>query len=236
MSILGGAVGGMPRIGSLKATSPRIIFRDGQVMWELSGGKVIDGSKSRDPDNVSAEYVLRPGLVMGKITSSGKYAPSILGTLNAAYTAGGTTLTVLARVVTEILRRIGSSGTLTIVGPPTAAGVVNRETVTFSAAAGTSITITALINSYVAGSYIMGADGSQAPVTLIPEKNAGTGMVVVDSDLTTNLDTPFDWFPIGGVIISANIINYPSDASLKTWLKTQLSTIPGGKFAFDDTW
>ena len=233
---LPGYVPGMPRIGSVRATSPRIIFRDDGVLWALSGGKVIDGSKSRDPDNTGQVGVLRPGLLMGKITSSGKYAPSIIGKSNAAYAAGATTLTLTSQAVTEISRRIGSSGTFKIVGPPAASGVVAEETVTFSALpSSTTATITALANSYISGALIRPTDGSEAPLSLISEFfNAQTGVPIFDVDGTTELDVPFEWFPIGGVLISANIINYPSDSSLKNWVRYQLSSIPGGKFVFDD--
>jgi hypothetical protein len=233
---LPGYVGGMPRIGALRQTSPKIIFLDGQVEWGLAGGKVIIGSKSRDPDNTGNIDVLRPGLLMGKQTSGGKYAPSVIGVLGIAYVAGGTTLTVGAQVCTEIIRRVGATGTLKITGPPTANGTIARETVTYSAVGATTITVTALANSYVAGSLIGANDGTADPLTLIPEINAGTGLKVTDNDDVSNLDQPFAWFPIGGVIIAANIINYGTDSSIQNFIKTTLSTLATGKFCFDDTY
>lgn len=234
---LPGYVGGMPRIGSLRQTAPRIIFLDGQVTWGLAGGRVIDGSKSRDPDNTGNLSVLRTGLLMGKITSSGKYAPSVIGKSNAAYAAGATSLTLTAQAAVEIARRISAtSGTFKIVGPPLASGVVAIETVTYSAINQLTgvATITALANSYISASLILPNDGSEAPLSIIPEDHAGTGLKVTDVDDSTNLDTPFAHFPIGGVLIAAGIINYPADSSLKNWLRYQLSSIPGGKFVFDD--
>ncbi|MDE2097152.1 MAG: hypothetical protein KGL39_07890 [Patescibacteria group bacterium] len=337
-----GYVTGLPRIGQLYKSTPRIVFRES--LWEyLAQGKIIDGGNSRDPSNPSYPNVLQPGLLMGKITSSGLYGASVFGLSTAALSSTGTTLTVAAAAAVEINRRIGGSGTLTLTGPPVAAGVVRQLTATYSAVNTTSgaITITALgvnevqtlnfanspagtftltildlngveqetapitysstaatlvtniqnaINTvigagplitvagtavtaitltfngtgyaalpqalvqvgsneltagtvsvarttagasgaFVSGSMVGPTDGSQNPLTLVPD---GYGINVLDSDQVTQLNQPFERFPIAGVILTANVINYPSDASLKAWLKQQLSTVSGGKFVFDD--
>lgn len=223
-------VNGLPGVSAVRTATPRIIFKGGIVEEYLPGGKIINGTKSRDPDNVGDENVLRCGLVMGKITATGKYAPSILGRTNLAYTAGGTTLTVQARLVTELVRRIGSSGTFKIFGPPTAAGVVASETVTYSAASGTTVTITALANSYVVQSLIMPTDGSEVPLTFIHQPY---GVNVFDPS-GTQADQPFEQVPIRATVLTANIINYPADASLKAWLRGQMSGQGAAKFVFDD--
>jgi len=231
---LPGYVPGLPRIGSRVNATHRIVFRDGQFDTALSGGKVVKGSVSRDPDNTGDIDVLRAGLLMGKRTSGGLYAPSIIGLLNSAYAAGGVTLTLTSQAVTEISRRIGSSGTFRIVGPPAAAGVMAEETVTFSALpTSTTVTITALAGSYLSGSYIMPNDGSEDVLSLIPD---GYGIKVTDTDGSTNLDVPFPVIPVGGILITANIVNYPSDASLKAWLKSEMSRHGTGKWVFDDSY
>jgi hypothetical protein len=336
-----GYVTGLPRVGQLYKSVPKMVFREG--LWEyLAQGKIIDGSNARDPSNASYPNVLQPGLLMGKITSSGLYGASAFGLSTAALTATATTLATSAAIATEINRRIGGSGNLTLTGPPTAAGVVKQLTVAFSAVntstgnititqtgvnevqtldfantpAGTfTLTIidknglaqttapitysgtiaTLLANIQAATDAVLGAnaivwtgtvvtavagtfsgtgyadlpqalvqvgsneltagtvsvtrttaavdgrfvtlsmigatDGSQNPLTLIPD---GYGINVLDSDQVTQINQPFARFPIAGVILTANCINYPSDASLKAWLKQQLSTVSGGKFIFDD--
>jgi len=242
---LPGFVDGLPRIGAVRQTSPRIIFYDGSVEWALAGGKIISGGPSRDPDNTGLTNVLRPGLLMGKISSVinglgtvGQYAPSIIGKTGGAYTAGGTSLTLTTQAAAELLRRVGSTGSFTLVGPPTSGGVVSVVTVTYSAINTGSgvVTITALAANYISGSLVMPTDGSQNPLTFISEFfNAGTGINVFDSDDVTAIDQPFEWFPIGAVVYAANFINYPSDASLKSWLKSELNQpVNGCTFKFDD--
>ena len=58
---------------------------------------------------------------MGKVTAAGsyqgQYAPSILGLLAQGYGGATTTLYVAAATAAEIVRRIGSTGTLNLTGP-----------------------------------------------------------------------------------------------------------------------
>ena len=227
-------VGGTPGIKTERSAAPRKILAttDGAIL--LPGGKVVDGSESRDPLNTGDVDVLRAGLVMGKITSSSKYAPSILGALSQAYDKDGslnTTMTVSTATATEIVRRIGTSGTFKVTGPPTASGTVATETVTFSninTATG-AVTITTASNDFIAGSFVQPTDGSETPLGLIGD---GYGIKVTDAD-GNDIDVPLPNLLIAGVIDASQIINYPSDSSLKTWLKTtQLSAV--GLFCFDD--
>lgn len=227
---------GIPGLRSRQSATHGIIFRQG-LEYDLAGGKLIDGVNSRDPAN-NPIYTLRPGLLMGKITATGLYAPSVIGVTTGAYTSGGTTLTVSLAQATEIVRRVGSSGTGTLnaIGPPSANGTVAVTAVTYSAVDPTTgnITVTSLGVNKVAGTFITAADGSQSPLTIIPD---GYGYRVVDVDGITNLTVPFDQFPIAGVILSSLLLPvYPSDTSLQAWIKTALSTSSGGKFIFDDTY
>lgn len=238
-------VGGLPGYGAVLQTSPKIVFLDGKVLWGLAGGKIISGGPSRDPGNTGNIDVLRPGVLMGKLSSVvnslgtvGRYAPSIIGPTTASYTAGGTSLTVGVATATEIVRRCGATGTFNLTGPPAAAGVVVTQLVTYSAVdLGTGvITITALGANAISGSLVQPTDGSEDMLTLISEFfSAGTGVKVTDA-AGASQDQPFDFFPIGGVLVAANLINYPSDASLIDWVHSSLSSIPGGKFAFTDVY
>jgi hypothetical protein len=132
----------MPQLTAESLARHRHLGGNGYFDW-LPGGGVIDGTKTRDVFNTTDVTRPQPGLLMGKVTSGGKWAPSVIGVTGAAY-ASGTSLTISAATTTEILRRIGASGTFKIVGPPAASGVARSTTVTYSGASGTTATITAL--------------------------------------------------------------------------------------------
>lgn len=227
---------GLPGLSSVITSTPRIVFKGGVFDYMcLPQGKLIDGSKARDSGNTGNLNVLRAGLLLGKITSGGLYAPTILGVTSGSYTSGGTTLTVSAAQAVEIARRVGTSGTGTLkaIGPPTAAGTVASTSVTFSAINTTSgaITVTSLGVDKIAGTFITAADGSETPIVLIPDTH---GILVTTPDGGTNLTVPFPQFPIAGTIISSQIINWPTDTSIQAWIRTNLSTASAGKFVFDD--
>jgi hypothetical protein len=229
-------IGGLPRISSRANVNPREIFLGGPTRF-LPGGRQIAGGCSRDPGNSDEIYTLRCGVLMGMITSvvnslgtTGQFAPSILGVTTNAEAAGSTSIEAAAAVVTELARRCGSTGTFTLVGPPTAAGVVNRETVTYSGASGTTITVTATTNAFVAGSLIMPTDGSENPISLISDQ---WGVRVVDPLTLASQDQSWPHVPLDGTIDASQVVNWPSDASLKAWLVGQMNTQGYGHFVFD---
>lgn len=135
---------GIPGISSLVTAGSREVWAGDDRQYK-PGVHTIDGALSRDTGNTGNLDFLRAGLLMGKVTSGGKYAPSILGLTGTAY-ASGTTLNVAAATAVEIARRIGTSGTFKVTGPPSAAGTVRTATVTFSAVNTSTgdVTITAL--------------------------------------------------------------------------------------------
>lgn len=214
----------------------RNIRRSQQGAKYLGQGRVIAGSVSRDPANTAYVDTLQPGMVMGKVTATEKYAPSIIGLTTVAYTSGGTSLTVAAATATEIVRRIGTSGTFTIVGAPTATGTIATATVTFSAVNTTTgvITITNIGADYVLGSFVMPTDGSQTPLVFIDD---GTGYKVTDF-LGNNVDVEFPLALVGGEIDTSQIINLPPSANTTqlAWLKGQLNSTSGSGFVFDDAY
>ena len=174
----------MPGIGTTIVAVYKPIWKGRGGVQYLPGGGTIDGTNARDPantfssgnvPNAQASYanVLEPGLLMGKITASGFYGASVLGLTSAALTTVATTLSVSAAVAAEIVRRIGSSGTLTLVGPPTAGGTVASQTVTFSAVNTSTgaITITATGTAFVTASLVMPTDGSQTIKTFVDEED-----------------------------------------------------------------
>lgn len=332
---------GRPGIGPTRTAQRKFVSRDGVLMF-FAGGKIIDGTKSRDSSNTDDTKHLQPGLLLGKVSASGKYAPSIMGVLDEAY-ASGTTLVMTVAGATELARRVGSTGTFKLTGPPVASGTVRTQTVTFSAVdtATGDVTITALpvaavwtltpisgtdggtfklkvtlpdgtsattaaitfsatgatfqasidaaiealsnlpdnaatvastdttgvsvmtfiaslgavqvevvedrltdgsvflgeaqlVNTtagvdgrFVAGSFVGPTDGSETPLTFIGD---GYGLVIPE----VAADIEFPMVPIGGVIDVDQLINWPSDSSLKTWVRDSLSTLPGGKWTFSD--
>lgn len=228
-------VPGLPGMRAPRTASHRRVLRQGDYTF-LAGGKTIAGGCSRDTGNTSYVDRLRAGLLMGLISSVvnslgtvGHYAPSILGVTTNAEAVGSTSIEAAAAVITELVRRCGASGTFTLVGPPSAAGVVASETVTYSAASGTTITVTAIVNAYIAGSYIMPTDGSQTPLTFIPD---GYELKTTDLDgASVNVDFP--QVPVSGVVDASQLINWPSDASLRSWVINRLNDAPAGKFVFD---
>lgn len=227
---------GLPGLRAAIDATPRNVFM--HPGWEilLPGGRVIDGLQSRDPGNTGAVNVLRAGLLMGKITTSNKYAPAFVGVTSGAYTSGGTSLTVSAAAAVELDRLVGQSGTaeLVAIGPPTANGTVATTDITHSAINTTSgaITVTSLGVDKVAGTFIAVKDGRQTPITMIGDRLNAWGLRVTDTT-DTGIDVEFAELPISGLVITANLLPaWPSDTSLQDWIFTGLNT--NGKFIRDD--
>ncbi len=216
---------GQPGFGTERTTTPRRVIRNHGVF--LGGGLVIDGSLSRDTDNTGNLDVLRAGNLLGKITASGLFAPSILGTLSVAHTSNSaTSMTLTAAAATELSRRIGSSGTFKLTGPPTANGTVATATITYSAVNTTTgvVTISTESTDFVAGSFVQPTDGSEDPLVLIPDTN---GIKVTDED-AASIDVPLATPLIGGVIDSSQLVHWPSDTGLQDWIQWKLN---GGALA-----
>lgn len=221
---------GPPGIRAAYEAVHRRVMRGDPDHW-LPGGAVLDGSKARDAGNTNDVDVLRAGLLLGKLTSGGKLAPSILGVTTGAYTSGGTTLAVSAATAVEIARRVGTSGTGTLyaIGPPSAAGTVAATAVTFSAVNTSTgdITVTSLGVNKIAGTFITAADGSENPLTFIWD---GTGVKVTDFDGTSQ-DVQLGKVPVGGTVIAEALVNWPSDTSLQAWIRDKLRA--NGNFVLD---
>lgn len=218
-----------PGAGTEYTGDYRNVFLDGKVDY-FPGGGVIDGPKSRNPFG-SYIYLLQAGLLMGKVTATGQYAPSVIGVTQAAYTSGGTSLTLTAAAATELVRRVGSTGNITVTGSPTASGTVASTTVAYSAVNTTTgvVTIADIGANRVAGSFVCDTDGSQTPVTVIPD-----GLGVNIEDYTTAVDVNFPKIPIRGTIDVTQLLPWPSNTntSLQAYVKTSLNTT--GRFVFSN--
>lgn len=199
----------------------------------LAQGRIIDGTLSRDPGNSPNVGSLRAGLLMGRVTATFKWAPAVIGPLTAPALAGAVSLTVDATTVTELVRRLGSSGTLTLTGPPIANHTAISETVTYSAASGTTITTTATVNAFVSGAFIGPVDGSQVPLSFIDDWDYP--LLVVDQTGVSISNVDYPRVPVSGIINSLQILPvWPTDTGLQNWIKANLNGLDGGQYVFSD--
>ena len=220
------------------SASPREVFLSNRQFAQFVAGPItIDGTLSGNPLNAPYDWLLFAGTAMGRVTASGKYAPSIIGATTVAYAhvgGGNTSITTDVNTAKEIVRRIGTSGTFKLTGPPAAAGTVATQTVTFSAinTATGVVTITAIGADAISGSFIQPADGSETVVSLLCD---AYGKKVTDQLNSTRVDVfEAQLLAAGGTLNVGSIVNYPTDASLKTWFKTALkATCPGVNFSDD---
>lgn len=224
---------GGPGITTMGSAEPRNIFMnngDGALFWP--GGGILDGSEARDVGNGDNTNVLRAGVILGKVTASDRLAPSIIGLLAAAHDTSEdtTTLTLTADQVTEIQRRIGASGKLNLIGPPTADGTVVTEEVTYSAvASSTTLTIEATDADFAAGSIIAPNDGSETPLCVLADEY---GVRVTDAN-GTDVDPYARRLAVAGILNTAKLVDWPTEASTLAWLKSQLQD-DGRAFVFSD--
>lgn len=219
-----------PGVATVREFAYRTVFLGEAKFYE--GGLIVDGSLSRDPGQGSPDTdKLRAGMLMGRVTASNKYAPSVIDVSTVAYTSGGTELTISVQGAIYLVSRVGSSGTFSLVGPPTAGGTVATATVTYSAVdVGTGvITVADIGANYVAGSLVMPEDGSEVPKYV---RWNGTPLKVTDID-ALDIDVEEDKPAIGGTVKSDALIPWPSDTSLQTYIRDLLNGV-AGTFIFDD--
>lgn len=226
---------GKPGIVGNYDSQPREVFYSGREFAQFWAPPVtIDGTNSSNPLNAPYVWLLWAGMPMGRITATGKYANSILGLTGAAAASGATSVTTDVNTAAEIVRRIGATGTFKLTGPPTAGGTVAVQVVTYSAVNTSTgvITCTALSAAAVSGSLIQPTDGSENIITLLCETD---GLQIVDQTYTNRVDVFCGTLLAGGGTINTGmIVNYPSDPSLETYVKSSIrATCPGVTFLDD---
>jgi hypothetical protein len=247
----------MPGVGSSTLSLNRAVWLGRAGVQYLPGGGSIDGNNARDPSNTLGLWeagqslpqgagrttagampgTLQAGLLMAK-ADTGLYAASVLGLTTAGFNASGLSLTVAAATAAEIARRIGATGTINLIGPPTAntgnSAQVAIQALAYSAIDTTSGVLTISTGNAaaaVAGSIVAANDGSQVPTTFIDELD---GIRVTDAN-GNGITVQFPRIPIaGGVVNTASLVNYPADTGLQAWLKAQLNT--SGSFRFSDNY
>lgn len=234
---------GLPGYVSEKIAKHRPIAADGYLEF-LPGGVTLDGSKTRDAGNPDynattdplAMFRLRAGLLLGKVTSSGKYTNSFLGYTNGALTSAGTTVTLAsANHGVEMVRRIGAAGTFKLVGPPTASGTVRALTATYSAISSTSVTITALgVNEVQTVAFPIASTGGSIALELYDPRNSNYVKVeaaswsATDATYLSNIQAKLD-LAFGAaniVVVSAQAATDTDSALVFTYSGTGVAATP----------
>jgi len=214
---------GMPRIGTKRTTTPRKVLKYAHFYNNPPViGIMLDGTQTRDVANTSDTDHIRAGMVLGKVASSGKYAPWCVGVTTAAIAGSGTSITVAAATVTELVRRLGgTTGTGWLIGPAKTAGAADAlaERITISNATGTTITVSAVTNAFIAGSVITCDDGTQDPLGILYGYN-GYPVKVTDED-DSNITVGTNML-IMGVYDESQLITLPADSETKEWLRDKL--------------
>ena len=90
-------------------------------------------------------------------------------------------------------------------------------------------TISDIATSHIAGSFLQPNDGSETPLGILL---SDYGLKVTNKDAVSQ-DTQMPLMLVGGQIDSSQILNWPSDTSLITQVKTWLRA-KGYAFVFDD--
>jgi hypothetical protein len=219
---------GRPGVYAGRTAGYRNVFKAADLVEYFPGGGLVAGA-SRDHGNAEDPLLLRPGLLMGRVTATLKWAPCFIGTTVGAYTSGGTSVTVSAAQAAEVVRRIGTAGNLYYLGPPTAAGTVTLTgPIAFSAvntATGVITTASLGVNK-ISGTLLVAGDGSEVPRSVIPD---GFGLRVPGD----GTDAEWPHVPVGGHIESAKVIDWPTDTSLRQYIVDSMAANGAGRFLFD---
>ncbi len=204
-------VAGEPGYRDAFTATPKYVFTSYEQGY-LPGGKWIDGAKSRDVSNTAKTDRLQAGLLMGKVTATGYYANSFFGQNTVAYN-GSTSLTIGTAEATELVRRVGSTGTLTLTGPPAASGTVRSLSLAYSAVNTSTgvVTVTAANVNEVQTVNLVTA-GTAGNVRLVVQKVDGTYALTpniawsaTDATILSNANTALDTATgvVGGIVATA---------------------------------
>lgn len=185
---------GLPGVGNTREVSYRRVTSGSHPTMHLPGGVVIAGAYASDPGNTTHPYVLRAGLAMGKRTADSLYAASILGVTSESIEGNETVIDIPAATATEIIRRIGATGTVKFTGPPVASGTVRTMTATFSSVGASSITITALgVAAVWTLTNTAGADGGSFGIRVtLPSGVAAETAVLAYNESAANIQTALE--------------------------------------------
>lgn len=216
-----------PGIYDALSATHRVVLKKDEKYFPAGG--IISGAATRDPGNTDDTDKLRAGFLMGIISASSKWAASVLGVTSNAEADGSTSVETSAAAGDELVRRIGATGSFKLFGPANSGGIVRSQSVAYSAESAGTITVTALVNAFIAGSLICPTDGSEYMRSFIPD---GYPMKVSDES-GTSIDVDWPNIPMAGLIDSSVLLPaWPSDVSLRQWIMDNLRTF-GPAFTFD---
>lgn len=232
----------LPSINTVRTRIPRNIHWGGGNNVTIRDPAVLTSvlsSTSRDTGSPSNTGLIRPGCILGKITTGGKCRVGILGLNTVAVASGDSTVTCNGVVGTEVARIIAANGAtaLKLVGPPTAAGTVATVSATANSSTSTVITLSATAGTALAaGSLICIGDGSHTPVEVFDPSSDGMGMVLNSG---TAIDQAMPWHLKVASLVAANLINFVADdfgtavdTSVTAWIKAAFVTA-GRLYSYD---
>lgn len=212
-----------------RGSTPRAIFWGGTKAYRPGGG-LIDCVKTRDVLNTDSQLALRAGLLMGLVTATGRWANCYAGLSNAAYTATATSLTLTLTTAAELLRRNGATGSLSLIGPPTAnADAVTNQTLAYSAidTATGVVTVTGTgTTASVSGSLIGFADGSQVPDSFLDDGNPFLVATTAAGTDVTGGTIGWPSIPNHGMVDESYFLPLPTDLGILKWLRRNLNGDP----------
>lgn len=240
---------GMPGIGVEAIARHRTISADGIKRFVPVGG-IISGTKCRDANNDDIHNI-RAGTLMGKIASGGKWANSFFGTLQAALATGATLMTILPAEAVELVRRIGASGWVSLLGPGQAGGVAQSSILAYSAVNTSTgaVTITATGVNQV-DQFLFATPATAGNLQLTIQRPDGSFITTAsaawnatDATYISNLNTQLDAASgtTGGIVASAIaatdtdlgfVLTYSGAAyAKKTWTAAVVALLPTGATA-----
>jgi len=226
---------GKPGVLLNLTATPREVFYSARAHAQFVAAPVtVDGNLTSCPSNAPYVFQILAGTLMGRVTATQKFTNSVLGLTASATAASATTIQTDVNTAAEIVRRIGTSGTFILTGPPTSGGTVASQTITYTAVNTSTgaITCSATSAAAVTASLIQPTDGSQAILSLVADLY---GIKVTDQTNVNRVDV-FDpqLLLAGGTINSQMIVNYPADTSLQAYVKAALKSFAGGVTFSDD--
>lgn len=203
---------GRPGIQSGSTVSYRQVFANPESVKYHPGGGVL-AAAAQDWGN-TPKTTLRAGLLVGRVTATKKWLPSIMGKMiTNALTNSGTEITLSAAAALELVRRVGTSGTFKLTGPPAANGTARTLTATHSAVNTTTgvVTIAALGVNEVQTVNLVTA-GTAGNLRLVVQKVDGTYALTpniawnaTDATVLSNANTALDAATgvVGGIVATA---------------------------------
>ena len=211
---------GPPGVSDESRWGHKYVFRDGRFEALRNGGW-FDALKCRDvfvSGQTAPSGVLQPGLFMGQVGTSSRWAPSFFGKTTANVLHGGTSVTVGAVQAQEVVRRLGgSTGTLLIVGVPAAGAPAQVGWLTLTAADTTTgvLTVAATGGNETATLNIQGTPSAGNFRLLIQQPDGTltpTGTVAHNATFATvisNINTALDAVLGAGAVVASGA-SYPA--------------------------